>query len=197
MELEEMKDLWGEMSAEIGKQKKITGSLIIKMTKADYRNKINKILVPELISALVAFVTVLFILINLQKLNTPYLLVCGIIAALILFILPLLSINAIRKMRSVNIMENNYKQSLLEYSKGKMQFVFVQKLSFYLGAVLMLVSLPVMGQLIGGVDFFKKTNLWLYYAVSFPFFYLFANWVFKYYIRSTKDAENILKELDN
>ena len=33
MELEEMKTLWGEMSMEIEKQKKLTDSLIIKMTQ--------------------------------------------------------------------------------------------------------------------------------------------------------------------
>ena len=123
------------------------------MTRQNTGNKISKILIPEAIGALGCFAAILFILINFQKLNTWYLLVCGIISVLILFLLPLLSIKAICKIRSLNISDNNYKQSLLEYSKGKIQFVFVQKLSFYLGAILMLVILPVMGQLIGGMDF--------------------------------------------
>jgi hypothetical protein len=195
MELEEMKALWGEMSIEIEKQKKLTDSLIIRMTQADYRNKINKILIPEAISALVSFAAILFILINFQKLNTWYLLVCGLIAVLILSLLPILSIKAIYKIRSINILNNNYKQSLMEYSKGKMQFVFIQKLSFYMGAILMLVILPVMGKLISRMDFFKETSLWLSYAIAFPFFYWFAKWVFNCYIKSTVDAENILKEL--
>jgi hypothetical protein len=196
MQLEEMKTLWEEMSMEIEKQKKITDSLIIKMTQADYRNKINKILFPEAIGSLACFAGVLFILINFQKLNTWYLLICGIIAALILLLLPILSIKAIRKMGSVNISGNNYKQSLLEYSKGKLQFVFVQKLSFYLGSILMLVILPVMGQLISGKDFFTETRLWIWYAIGFPFFYSFARWVFKSYKKTAGDAENILKELE-
>jgi hypothetical protein len=195
MQLEEMKTLWGEMSIEIEKQKKLTDSLIIRMTQADYRNKINKILIPEAISALVSFAGILFILINFQKLNTWYLLVCGLIVVLILSLLPILSIKAVWKIRSINISDNNYKQSLMEYSKGKMQFVFIQKLSFYMGAILMLVILPVMGKLISRMDFFKETSLWLSYAIAFPFFYWFAKWVFSCYIKSTVDAENILKEL--
>ena len=195
MELEEMKTLWGEMSIEIEKQKKLTDSLIIKMTQTKYRNKINKILISETIGALVCLTGILFILINFQKLNNMYLLVCGIISALILFLLPIISIKAIRSIRSINISDNNYKQSLLEYSKGRIQFVFVQKLSFYLGSILMLVILPVMGQLIGGMDFFTETKLWIWYAIGFPFFYLFAKWVFKSYNKLTADAENILKEL--
>src|SRR6266404_2729043 len=98
-------------------------------------------------------------------------------------------------MQSGHILDNDYKQSLLEYSKSKIQLVFVQKLSFCLGAVLMLAILPVMGQLIGGIDFFKETSLWLWYAIGFPFFYLFAKWVFKSYKKSIINAENILIEL--
>lgn len=197
MELEEMKTLWDEISVEIEKQKKLTDSLILQMTKANYRNKINKIWIPELMGTLVCLASVIFILINYTKLNTPYLMACGIIASLILVLLPLLSLNAVYKMRSVHISAKSYKQSLLDYSKGKILFVFVQKLSFYLGSLLLLLIFPVMGILIGGVDLFKESPLWLWFAVGFPFFYLFARWVFKKYIRSTIDAENMLKELDN
>lgn len=197
MELEEMKSRWEEMSMEIEKQKILTDSLVIKMTRTDYRNKISKILIPEAIGAFVCFGTIIFILINFQKLDKWYLMVCGIISTLILFLLPILSIKTISNIQSVNISDNNYKQSLLEYSKGKIRFVFVQKLSFYLGAILLLVILPVMGQLISGKDLFAATRLWMWYAIGYPFFYAFSKWVFKRYIRTTVEAESILKELDS
>jgi hypothetical protein len=197
MEFEEMKSLWGEMSGKIEQQKKITDSLIIKMTKSDYKNKIMKIFIPELIGALVCFVVAIYILFSFQKLDRWYLNVCGIVSILILILLPVLSFNAIHKIRSVNILDNNYKQSLLEYSKGKRQFVFIQKLSFYLGAVLLLAVLPVMGQLIAGKDLFIETRLWLWYAIGYLFFYGFSKWVFRKYVKTTAEAEEILKELEN
>ncbi len=196
MELDEMKMLWGEMSAEIEKQKKLTGSLIIKMTAQDYRNKINKIFYPEAISSVVALAEIVYILINIQKLNNWYLLSCGIITVLALITLPLLSFKTIHRMKSVNILDKNLKQSLLDYSKAKLQFVFVQKLNFYLGSVLMLAILPVMGMIMAGKDFFKETNMWLWLCVGFPFYYLFANWVFKSYKRMADAAGNILKEVE-
>ncbi|MDB5142698.1 MAG: hypothetical protein JWQ66_1411 [Mucilaginibacter sp.] len=197
MELEEMKTLWGEMSIEIEKQKALTDSLIIKMTEVNYRNKLNKIMIPEAIGTIVCFAGAFFIAINFQKLSNWYLLVCGITSISILLLLPILSIKVVRRLRSSNILNNNYKQSLLEYSKGKIQFVFVQKLSFYLGAMLMLMILPVMGKLISGVDFFKAANVWYWYAIGFPFFYWFARWVAKNYTKTIADAENILKELQD
>ena len=192
-----MKTLWEEMSIEIEKQKILTDSLIIKMTHTDYRNKISKILIPEAIGAFVCFAVIIFILINFQKLDKWYLQVCGIISTLTLFLLPILSIRTIRNIQSVNISDNNYKQSLLEYSRGKIRFVFVQKLSFYLGAILILVILPVMGQLISGKDLFTTTRLWMWYAIGYPFFYAFSKWVFKSYLKTTVEAESILKELDS
>ncbi len=196
MELEEMKALWQEMSVELEKQKKLTDSLVIKMTKVNYRSKINKILIPETIGVFGCLLAMIYILAGLQKLNTWYLLVCGIVAALILGLLSLLSGRAVYKIGSLHISKNNYKESLLEYSKAKTQLMFVQKLTFYLGSMLMLCTLPVMGMLIGRKDFFKVTRLWYWYAIAFPFFYYFAGWVFKSYRKIASDAENILKELD-
>ncbi|ASU32810.1 hypothetical protein [Mucilaginibacter xinganensis] len=195
MELEEMKVVWGEMSAEIEKQKKLTDSLIIKMTQVNYRSKIGKVTVPETIGSLVCLATALFIFINFQQLGTWYLQVCGVASAVISLLLAVLSLKAANKLSSINILNNNFKQSLADYSKGKIQFALVKKLSFYLGAVLMLTVLPVMCKLIDGVDLFKITRLWLWYAVAFPFFRWFTTWVFKKYKKTIQDADNVLKEL--
>ncbi len=196
MELEEMKTLWGRMSAEIEKQKTITDALVIKMTKAGYRDKINKIWMPELISALGCMAIIMFVLINLQQLNTWYLLVCGIATVAILLVLPILSMKAIYALRSINISKNNYKQSLQEYSKGKMQLVLVQKLGFFLIALLILVMLPVTTKLIAGKNFFMVTRFWFWYLIEFLFFYPTFKWVSGKYIKIVTDAENILKELE-
>lgn len=150
-----------------------------------------------MVGAFVCFAAVLFIMMNFQKLDTWYLLACGMVSSFILIVLPILSIRAIRNIRSVNISANNYKQSLLEYSKGKIQFVFVQKLSFYLGAILIVVILPVMGQLIAGKNMFMTSTLWFCYVIAFPFFYAFTKWVFKSYRKSALEAEIVLKELES
>jgi hypothetical protein len=196
MEIEEMITLWGEMSKEMEKQKKLTDSLIIKMIRTNYRNKISKILIPEIMGTTVCLAEILFILFNYQKLNPWYLLVCGFVSVCILFVLSILSIKTINSIRSVHISDKNYKQTLLEYSRSKIQFVHIQKLGFYLGAILMIVILPVMGQLISGKNLFIETRLWIWYTVGFPFFYMFSKWVFKRYNKFIAEAENVLKELE-
>jgi len=62
MEIEEMKILWDDMTGALEKQKNLTDSIILKMTKTSYRNKINKILIPEVIGSAVCLAAALFIL---------------------------------------------------------------------------------------------------------------------------------------
>ena len=196
MELDEIKTLWAEMSDQISHQKKMTDSLIIRMTRSDYKNKFLKIWIPEAMGICICYTAAVYIIVDFRKLDTWYLMLCGIASLFILFILPLLSFFAVHKIRSVNILQNNYKQTLQEYSKSNRQFAMIQKLSFYLAAVLLLAILPVMGQLIAGKDLFIESRLWLWYAVSYPFFYGFSRWVFRKYAKVTKEAEDILKELE-
>jgi hypothetical protein len=196
MELEEMKSLWGEISAEVEKQKKLTDQLILKMIRLNFRNKINKILIPELSGSVVALAAVVFIMLRFQKLNTWYLQAAGVVAAFILIILPVLSILSIHGLLSVNISAKNYKDTLFAWNKGRKRWVLAQKLGFYLGAILMAVILPVMVRLMDGKDVFLEPRIWLCYALSLPFFLFFTRWVFRKYLKMTADAENTLNELE-
>jgi hypothetical protein len=196
MEFEELRTQWTEMSGEIDKQKKLTDFTIIKMTKMNYVNKISKIRISETAGALVCMAALLFIIIGRDKLEPWYLMTCGIVSALILILLPVISIRAVFKIQSINISANNYKQTLTEYNKSKIHFVNVQKLSMCLGALLFVVFLPIMGKLIGNKDMFKDSVIWYIYSMGSPFLYYFARWVFKKYNNSLNKAHSILKELE-
>ena len=196
MQLEEMKIAWENMSEDIRRQKKLTDSLIINMTKLNYRQTTRKITVPETIGNFMCIIMVLFIAVNFKMLHPWYLQGCGIIALITLLVLPILSFGSIHTIRSAHVLHNNYKEMLTAYSRGKKKFVAFQKANYYLGAILLLVILPVTGQLIAGKDVFKQNWIWLWYSTSFIFFYFLSNWVFRRYITTINEAENILKELE-
>jgi hypothetical protein len=196
MELEQMKMRWEEMSLQLEKQKRLTDTLVVKMMRSDYSNKINRILIPEIIGDLICVAGLAYLLVNFEKLDTWYLTGCGIVSAVILLILPLLSLDSIRNLKSVDITGNNCKQTLEQYSKRKIRFIFVQKMSFYLGALLLVTFLPTMGRLMGKPDPFMATRLWMVYALIFPFFLIFARWVFRSYMKAIRAAENVLKDLE-
>jgi hypothetical protein len=146
---------------------------------------------------LACLASILYIAAGMHNLNTWYLQACGIISVFILGLLPFLSIWAINRIRSVHVSENNIAQTLSAYSNAKIKFLAVQKFSLYPCALLLVVVLPVMGALLGGKDLFMQKGLWFSYAVMFPSFYAFFRWVFKSYAKTTAEAENILKELED
>jgi uncharacterized membrane protein required for colicin V production len=78
----------------------------------------------------------------------------------------------------------------------KKEFITVQKLGFVLGALLLVVILPVMGKLVGGKDLFASSWLWIWYSIGFIFFSFYARYVFRHYLKSVSEAEIILKELE-
>ena len=196
MEPEEMKNLWSEISAEREKQELLTDQLILTMTKNNYQSKLKKIWVPEIIGTIVSLAAVLFILMEFQKFNTWYLEACALVSAIVLLLLPFLSIRSLQRLHSVNISRISFRESLTEYAVRKKEFITIQKLSFVQGALLLVVILPVMGKLIGGKDLFASSWLWMGYSIGFIFFSFYARHVFRHYMKTVSEAELMLKELE-
>lgn len=197
MELEELRNEWQEMTIELGKQKILTDKLIIDMTQKKYNNKLKSISIPETIGSVVCFAAAIYILMNFGEFDTWYIQLSGLFSALFCIVLPIISLRSIFGMQKINMSKSNYKQSLERFAKNKKQFVWIQKVSFYLSFVLVIVSLPVAAKLMNGKDLFLESKVWLWYIpFGFIFLYFFSKWVFKHYKKTTDSAENLLKELD-
>ena len=197
MELEKLRSEWQEMSKEIEKQKILTDKLIIDMTQKKYKNKLKLISIPESIGTVICFAASLYIFINFSKLDNWHLQLSGVFTALFCVVLPILSMRSVFDMQKINMSTSNYKQSLERFAKNKKQFVLIQKASFYLSFILVIVSLPVAAKLMNGKDLFLESKAWLWYIpFGFLFLYLFSKWVFKHYKKTTQFAEELLKDLE-
>lgn len=197
MELDEMKTMWTEMSEKIDKQKHLTDKLIINMTQLQYKNKLQKISSLELVGTVICFAFAAMILINFNKYGSVYLKTCGIISAMILVVLPVLSLRAIFALSNLNIMTGNPREVLTSYARGKHRLLFVQKLSFILTLVLMITCLPVMVMIMGGKTTHVKPEVWLWFIpIGLTITILFARWVYGYYWKTVNKVEELLKELE-
>lgn len=198
MELEEMQALWDEMSEKVDKQKVLTDKVIIKMTQERYRNKISKISKYESIGAIICFMAAIGILINLSKLDTWYLLVSGLFTTAYLILIPVLVLRSIFRLKSVDILTNNLKQTIIDFTKRRKHFLFMQQVGIYLNFLLMFVSLPVIVKLMDGKDLFaSETDVWYWYIpIMAVFLILFSRWGYGHYNRMSESAGNILKELE-
>ncbi len=199
MQLEEMKNLWDEMSLKIDSQQKLTNKLIMEMTQQKFRNRFSTLSIYETSGAVICFLAASFIVLNLEKMNTWYLMLFGILSALILIILPILSLRALNGMKKFNFTKNSYKQTLVKFAKRKKNMMLIQQLSVGISIILMWLVAPVFLMIFKGKDFFMQeysTGMLLFFAATTIGVIFFARWGYGCYKRITASAEKDLKDLE-
>lgn len=199
MELEEMQATWSQMSNQLDNQKKLTNKLIMEMTKERYKNKIGILSKYEGIGAVICFIMAILLISRFSELNTWYLLASGIFSVCYLIVLPVIVLRSIRSLKSVDLTNNNYKETLVAYTKKKRQFLLTQKVGIYLNFILLVVSLPVIIKVFKGKDIFiTNTNLvYWYIPIMAVFLILFSIWGYGKYKNVTTSASHILEELED
>ncbi|SHJ00395.1 hypothetical protein SAMN04487911_10961 [Arenibacter nanhaiticus] len=199
MDLEELRSAWEEMSSKLEAQKSVTDDIILKMTKENYKNNLNKISRPESYGAIIALFGALAILFNFYQLDTWLLRVCGSISLIIMIVLPLLSLIYLRRMQHIDVSENNYKDVVQKFSKNKQRFQRLQKTSVYIGFVFMIILIPVTSKLMNGEDIFSQPfkPFWFWFLpLAFIFYYLFSKKVLKCYTSNINRANRLLNDLE-
>ena len=198
MELDEMKVLWNEMSLEVEKQKTLTSNLIMEMTQQKFENKLRKIAIPETIGAIICFLMAMVVIINFNKLDTWYFILSGIYTIGFLIFIPALVLRSIDTMKKVNISNNNYKETILDFVKSKKHFFFLQQLSQILGVFLILTSILVSAKILNDKDLILDQSQALFWMVPLllVFMFFFYRWGIKCYRNATAQAESLLRELE-
>lgn len=198
MDLDEMKDKWEHMSEELEQQKLLTDKLIMELTTEKYKRKIKGIYSAETFGAIVCGLAILFILINLNSLDTWYLQVLAFIAILFFVIMPYGSFKAMKGLYEAGNASTPIKENLEKFARAKKHFVLLQKVSFYLSFFMFFITLIVVAKIINGIDLIQKQPDVLLFAVpvGLLFMGLFSFVVFSKYNKSMDEAEQLLKDLN-
>ncbi len=199
MELEEMQALWSDLTNQLDHQKKLTDKIIMNMTQEKYSNKFRTITTIETIGAIFCFTIGVCVLANFSKLDTWYLMLCGVIMVAFLLGLPVLALRALRKIRAVNITNKSFKEALLDFSKAKKNLMNIQKGAVAASFVVMIAASGVGAKILGNKDFFLvERNIWANFSIllALVFVSFTSYWGYRSYSKITNSAENILKELE-
>tara|TARA_R110002167_G_scaffold26182_7_gene90273 strand:+ start:1094 stop:1693 length:600 start_codon:yes stop_codon:yes gene_type:complete len=199
MELEEMQATWAQMSDQLEKQKQLTDKIILDMAQQRYRHKFSKLTIYESLGTVVCFTAAALIIVNFYKLDTWYLVICGIIMLLPLIGLPLLVLRSLGAIKRLNIGDKSYVQTIVDFTKAKKRLLAIQQLGIYMGFVLLLVSLPVFIKFKSNKDFFlmeKDITTYGLLLIAVIFFYFFSRWGYRCYNNITNSAESILAEME-
>lgn len=199
MELEQIQATWSQLSDELEQQKKLTKQIILQMTQERYSNKFKTISIFETIGAVICFMAGIYILVNIPKLDTWYLLACGIFTLSFLVVMPILVLRALYRIKSIDILKNNYKETLIKYEKSKKYLLILQQFGIYASFVLMFTTAAVFSKIWSNEDFFMiEKDGWVYGAilVAILFVFFFARWGYRCYKSVTTSAEEIINELE-
>jgi len=197
MTIEEMQTVWSEMTDKINNQKRLTDKLIMDMTQQKFNNRIGKIKTIEGAGAIVCFILAVLLLFSIDKLDTWYLIACGIFVAAYLFIAPTMILKSIMDMKSIDIHNNSFSDSISQFSKRRTRFLLLQRIFIILNLVLIIVVLPIASKIFKGNDLFiENQTVWYWYVPMMLLFMVpFSIWGYKSYKRMTASAEALLRDL--
>ncbi|MDN5204183.1 hypothetical protein QQ008_22515 [Fulvivirgaceae bacterium BMA10] len=199
MELEQMRTLWREADLKIEQHKILTNNSIEEIAQRRFSKTLSFISLSEGIGLFCTLLTALFILWNLDKLDTWYLTMSGILAVLVLIILPFLSLKSIKNLKRIDIAGTTFKKSLRDYALGKKQFLAIIKLGSYFAILIFIISILLFEKIINDRDLIKEINLvvyWFIVPIGIIFQILFSRLILKKYHEVIDVAESILKELN-
>ena len=198
MELDEMKSAWASMSEHLKKQELLTEQLIFEMTQRKFKNKFSKLSFYESIGGIICIIAAIYLSFNFYTLDTWYLKAFGIFSILYLLILPLLVLNSLAKISSINLAKNTYKQTLIEFGKRKKRMLNIQKAGIFFNFVFMIVLLPVISKIFKGRDLlvdFESKWLWFLLVVTIVMI-IVSKWGYSKYKKLSDEAQKILKDLN-
>ena len=197
MELEELQSAWTQMSYELEKQKELTNDIIMEMTKEKYRTKFKTITNYEKAGTLLLIASALLIVFNIPKLDTWYLLICGLIAIVFSIILPILVLSSLKKIQRLDIVNLPYKDALLEYTKSKTKLLKIQRYGIYASFIYLIAFLPTTAKIFNGKDLFLEPfTLFWKIVVMAVFLLIIARWGYGHYKSITSSAEQLIKDLE-
>lgn len=200
MELEEMKTLWEEMSQKVEKQQLVTDQIIMDMTQQKYTSKFSKIFLYESLGTVICFAMAIYILFNIEKLDTWYLMACGIFTLAFLFLLPLFTLWSLTRIKSLDVAAFSYKETLVRFERSKKWVLLSQRTSIYLSFILFLAVLPVFSKIFNNKDMFTMDMAafpWIFTGVVFVLLIFFVRWGYVCYKSITTSAEKVLNELED
>lgn len=198
MTLEEMQTVWSEMTQKIEKQERLTDTLIMEMTQQKINTKIGSINRYESGGAIICYIAAFILVLHLGKLDTWYLQVSGIIVLAYLLVIPTMVLWSVKQMKLIDLAKNSLKQSFVDFSKRRNNFLLLQRIGIGMNFVLMVLILPVFGKIVNDKDLFiDDSNRWFWYILIMVLFLVpFSIWGYRSYKRMTLSVETLLKDLE-
>ena len=191
MEINELKNAWTKLDA-----KNIDSALISTALQKQYKSRINKIILPEVIGMIVCLLAAGYIGYQIKTLETISLQAVAVAAVLLLLVIPILSFASFVKLNAAGNVQKPHVEVLRDFAVQKLRFYKVQKINTIL-CYLLLVALVIVISGMFGNDISDSTLFWIFsFTGGYCLLHGYSLWVQKYYKKNLLQMEELLGALD-
>ena len=192
MELDDLKRSWGEVST----QAKIDTKMIDQITKSKYKSSFKKIIYPEIIGVIICILGAIYIGLHFDKLDTNLLKGTGVLAIVILVLLPVISLINLLQFNNIGDLNKPYSETLKDFVTQKNRFHKLFKINSTLSYLLLVTVIVLLSKLFGENDITKSKYFWIFsFSFGYIFLLFYSKWVEKYYKNTLQEVENLLNDL--
>lgn len=196
MELDDFKNTWNDMSNSIKINQNFNLNKFDKMNKSKSQSILNRIILPEILGAIVCIGSAIFIVINFSKLEPIAYEVVGILTILLLVILSVISLMSILPLFKVADLNKSYAETLKDFATKKRNFFKLQKWNLLLSYGLLVTVILLSTRLFVRNEITDNKFFFVFaFILGYAFFLVFSSWVGKKYKKSIRMTEDLLKEL--
>ena len=191
MELDDLKRSWGEVST----QAKIDTKMIDQITKSKYKSSLKKIIYPEIIGVIICILGAIYIGLHFDKLDTNLLKGTGVLAIVILVLLPVISLINLLQFNNIGDLNKPYSETLKDFVTQKNRFHKLFKINSTLSYLLLVTVIVLLSKLFGENDITKSKYFWIFsFSFGYIFLLFYSKWVAKYYKNTLQEVENLLND---
>ena len=196
MELEEMKSLWQNLSVKVEQQETIQRELLLEITKAKFKRKIDGIHIPEIFGTVISFAYAAYLVYNFGRIDLWYNQIFAVTNIFFFIILPVASLTTICQLKSLQINHLATTDMLEQFRRAKRNFWRVQQSAVWLAGLMVLTLIPILDDIQGQADKSLRSEFWMIYmAAGLVFLFFFSRYVLGKYRRIMQQSEDILQDI--
>jgi len=196
MELDDLKNTWKETRNPLTDQQTVNRETLEKISNQNFRSRVNKITIPEIVGSIVCLAAAVYIGSSFDKLDSAFLQGAGVLSILLLLLLPVISYLSTRRLKVSGRIDQPYAAVVKDFAVQKIRFIKLQKLNVTLSYLLLVAVIVLLSKLFSGKDISVIKNYWLFsFSIGFIFLLFYSKWVNKYYRKTLRQAEELLREL--
>lgn len=193
MELDNLKNSWTAANS----QTKINTEMIDQITQSKYNSNVKKIVYPEIIGVLICLFGAIYIRFHFDKLDTDFMKGTGILAIILLVLLPIISLISVLQFHKIGDVSKPYAETLKDFALQKIRFHKLQKINVILCYLLLVTVIILFSKLFGEKDITESKLFWITsFSLGYIFLLSYSGWVAKYYGKTLQQTEELLKELN-